>query len=644
MEQFEVELVIKAVDEATKNLKGIYGSMSELEKGVDKLLNAIKDSTPANQKYMYSLMNITKAYDNFEITGEEATKQLLALKAEMNAGAGATESSTLSWTDLKSAIDLSIGSIRQVIEVVKQAREFGELGAQVNQTTESFDLFVTRLGISTEILDQLREASRGTVDDMTAMAAVTRLAMGAEDDLARALVNATPQLMDLAKAANKINPALGDTSFLFDSLATGIKRGSPMILDNMGLVLKLGEANEEYAASLGKSADQLTSTEQKVALLNAVLAASDQFMKQAGGSADSATDAYKRQEVAIENARAKLASYTQLVDKASGWGKILEKQTIAQNKALAGEKEQLDRVVPAMKEDADATGELYDQLWPMADVQERVATETALANIALAAQKLALERDVTAFEEAKSAAEEWYSVQEELVQARDDLAEAEANWAKTVGQDVKGAFDQVYMSSAKYREGLKLIDEALGTNLSQQQSYQDELLQLAKDFASGKLDPEEFKAKLVTLKDAYKPLEEGITDAMTKISDLEAQLASLSKRHFPTYLDIIATVNGMIAGSTGSTPGKGGKTQGKKGKQYGGPVMGNQAYVVGERGPELFVPNTTGSIVPNSKLGAGGGYAPMTVIIQNNTRAAAALAGAQLRSARRSQLNAQMGG
>ncbi len=35
----------------------------------------------------------------------------------------------------------------------------------------------------------------------------------------------------------------------------------------------------------------------------------------------------------------------------------------------------------------------------------------------------------------------------------------------------------------------------------------------------------------------------------------------------------------------------------------GGPVTGGQQYMVGERGPELFVPNQSGSIVPNNALG-----------------------------------------
>ena len=44
----------------------------------------------------------------------------------------------------------------------------------------------------------------------------------------------------------------------------------------------------------------------------------------------------------------------------------------------------------------------------------------------------------------------------------------------------------------------------------------------------------------------------------------------------------------------------------------GGPVSGGTPYIVGERGPELFVPSRNGTIVPN---GAGAGV----TVIQNNT-------------------------
>ena len=42
-------------------------------------------------------------------------------------------------------------------------------------------------------------------------------------------------------------------------------------------------------------------------------------------------------------------------------------------------------------------------------------------------------------------------------------------------------------------------------------------------------------------------------------------------------------------------------------RQQGGPVQAGQAYIVGEAGPELFVPNANGAIVPNRGAGGGGG-------------------------------------
>jgi hypothetical protein len=43
------------------------------------------------------------------------------------------------------------------------------------------------------------------------------------------------------------------------------------------------------------------------------------------------------------------------------------------------------------------------------------------------------------------------------------------------------------------------------------------------------------------------------------------------------------------------------------GMARGGSVKGNAPYIVGEKGPELFMPHTAGAIVPNHRLGGGGG-------------------------------------
>lgn len=50
------------------------------------------------------------------------------------------------------------------------------------------------------------------------------------------------------------------------------------------------------------------------------------------------------------------------------------------------------------------------------------------------------------------------------------------------------------------------------------------------------------------------------------------------------------------------------------GKAVGGPVSGGSPYIVGERGPELFVPSNSGAIVPNNRLADSmGGNQPSVV-------------------------------
>jgi len=52
------------------------------------------------------------------------------------------------------------------------------------------------------------------------------------------------------------------------------------------------------------------------------------------------------------------------------------------------------------------------------------------------------------------------------------------------------------------------------------------------------------------------------------------------------------------------------------GKAQGGAVQGGKAYMVGEKGPEMFVPNQSGNIVPNHQMGGG---QPVNVNFNINT-------------------------
>jgi phage-related minor tail protein len=85
------------------------------------------------------------------------------------------------------------------------------------------------------------------------------------------------------------------------------------------------------------------------------------------------------------------------------------------------------------------------------------------------------------------------------------------------------------------------------------------------------------------------------------VSAIMADLSRLAVRQF-----VSAPLRGLVGGALGSL--MGGLGFGGF-RALGGPVTPGRGYVVGERGPELFVPRQPGAVLPH---GAGGG-APSVV-------------------------------
>ena len=74
--------------------------------------------------------------------------------------------------------------------------------------------------------------------------------------------------------------------------------------------------------------------------------------------------------------------------------------------------------------------------------------------------------------------------------------------------------------------------------------------------------------------------------------------------------------------------GGGGGAAAPTARAIGGPVQAGSPYMVGERGPEMFVPNQSGSIVPNKKMGGG-----VTVINNVDARGSGADVDQKIKSA-----------
>ena len=75
-----------------------------------------------------------------------------------------------------------------------------------------------------------------------------------------------------------------------------------------------------------------------------------------------------------------------------------------------------------------------------------------------------------------------------------------------------------------------------------------------------------------------------------KLNNMMTALANSMKRE--TTITVTTVHRSVFEGST------------PPGRALGGPVAARQAYIVGERGPELFVSNQAGNIIPNNQLGS----------------------------------------
>ena len=80
------------------------------------------------------------------------------------------------------------------------------------------------------------------------------------------------QLTDLGKAAKDASAILGrDVTDSFNRLVRGVTKAEPELLDELGIILRLKDASEEYARALGKDASALTTFEKSQAVANNVL-------------------------------------------------------------------------------------------------------------------------------------------------------------------------------------------------------------------------------------------------------------------------------------------------------------------------------------------------------------------------------------
>lgn len=575
------------------------------------------------------------------------------------------------FSDLSKGVAGGTAAVATIGVTMKKAFDLGQAGAEVIQTTESFEMLLDKVGAAPDLLDQLQRASNYTIDKMSLMSATATLLAGTSGEMATALANSTPELMEIAKAANKLNPALGTTADMYDSIALGIKRGSPMILDNLGLTIKVGEANQRMADQLGITVDQLSAEQRQMALLNDVMRAGDELISQVGGSTVSATDNIARMESSLANAgdaiktkfaqpmaqaadavflllegtnliRAAYEEHNQQVAETATTYEQYVKEMVRASVAAGYLREDLaDEMIQAYLT-LDATDFLREAYGYLDDetvqlqfntslLGEDMAVTTERVDILTRSQWMygdAIEATVDQGVLLQSAMESGRGTTEEYAETVEDAEESQEGLNKSLAE-TKSKMDQVNTSIGstieRYKEQIAFF-AAGGVDLV---NFTGDIVDAWEKGVIGATEAEGYLTEAgvaavdldlelgnIDPEEAVERLMElglGPEEAQVKVQELQGSLYALTSQQY--FIDIYTRYHEQ--GTFSNVPAGGGGSFGKDGdvkyKAAGGDVYPGESYMVGEDGPEMFMAPTYGTIVPNHQLDRAGGNRTITI-------------------------------
>ncbi len=193
---------------------------------------------------------------------------------------------------------LAAGAALAAIEAGKAAFEMGRATAGSLRLAGAFGTLAEQAGTTGQaMLQAMRQAARGTIDDTSLVASANKamlleVAQGAGD---------MTKLLEIASARGKATGRSATEAL--EDIVTGIGRLSPMILDNLGIVVDQEKAYAEYASTLGKTADSLSEAEKKQALLNAAYTASEDLIRSNKEQGDDLASSFERMDASLANAK-----------------------------------------------------------------------------------------------------------------------------------------------------------------------------------------------------------------------------------------------------------------------------------------------------------------------------------------------------
>jgi hypothetical protein len=171
--------------------------------------------------------------------------------------------------------------------VIKSFTDITERAGKLEGLAKGFE---RNFGDATQSLESLRKAANGTIADFDLMQAANRAALlGVTDDVGK--------LAELMQTARLRGKEMGlTTTQAFDDIVTGIGRGSPLILDNLGI--KIPDALKETMKGMSE-------TEKTQALLNFAIEDGALIAKEYGDTTETSGERIAKLQTKITNLKDK---------------------------------------------------------------------------------------------------------------------------------------------------------------------------------------------------------------------------------------------------------------------------------------------------------------------------------------------------
>ena len=219
------------------------------------------------QRVAVSAKKLGLALDDAGKAGTRTGKSAKTLDRNLKGTADMTANSTKGFSKMAQGMTGTLVPAYAVLAsnvfAITAAFQFLQRAADFRVMQESQVAFTAATGVGMQSLTKNIQDASGQM--LSFQAASEAASIGIASGLG------SGQIEELAAGAGNLSKILGrDVTDSFNRLVRGVTKAEPELLDELGITLRLADAQENYAAKLNKSAKDLTNYEKKQAVFSEV--------------------------------------------------------------------------------------------------------------------------------------------------------------------------------------------------------------------------------------------------------------------------------------------------------------------------------------------------------------------------------------